>query len=106
MSTRATIKFTSEHLSFYVYRHCDGHPEHVIEDIDKTLRESQSRWDTSNVEKLVTLFLSMHYDYRRSRVPTYEITSDFHGDDSYEYYVEFDEDKKRWTVRIGRQPCE
>lgn len=98
MGTRATIKFTYEETDYYVYRGHDGHPENVISDLNDTIEKSKGRWSEPEMECLITLFIAMGYDYTKQRLPTYEITPCFHGDESYKYYVTWDNSIKKWLI--------
>lgn len=100
MSTRATIKFTDREDTFFVYRGHDGFPENILDDIKNTIETSKNRWSNPELELLVTLFLAKHYDYKSSRLPDYEITKCFHGDESYKYYVNWNGAKKEWEYGV------
>lgn len=99
MGTRATICFKEGEDEYFVYRGHDGFPGNVQEDIDDVLADIKGRWSDPELSLLVTCFLGLMYD-QKLRVPIYEITSGFHGDESYKYYVEWSEPKKDWNVRI------
>lgn len=99
MSTRATIKFSDKHESFYVYRHCDGYPEQVLPDIETVLGKAKGRWSEPECGPLVSFFLGMHFKLEE-RLPDYEMTGNFHGDESYRYYVEWDANANKWTARV------
>jgi hypothetical protein len=94
MSTRATIKFQDGDDAYYAYRHCDGFPENVEEDLYKLTEEAKGRWSEPQLSLLVTLFLTMNRDYRKDRLPNYEITESFHGDESCRYYCKWDSKNK------------
>jgi hypothetical protein len=90
MGTRATIKFTDDDETYYVYRGHDGFPDNILKDIDAAIKESKGRWSNPELGCLVTLMLTMFYDYEKIRLPDYELTQCFHGDESYRYYVNWD----------------
>lgn len=92
MSTRATIKFED----FYIYRHCDGYPEQVLPDIQLAIEKSKGLWSEPEVGMLVSFFLGIHFK-SENRLPDYELTSGWHGDESYRYEVRFD---KEWKTMI------
>lgn len=98
MGTRATILFKSEYDEFHVYRGHDGYPENVIADIEATIEKAKGRWSGSEGELLVTLFLAMHYDFDKDRLPYYNITAGVHGDESYRYLVIWNSATKVWEV--------
>jgi hypothetical protein len=100
MSTRATIKFSDKDTEYFVYRHCDGIPDNVLADIKKCIEISKDRWSEPEVELLVTLFLMVNNNIKE-RLPDYNITSGFHGDESYSYYVSWSYEKKEWI--FGRE---
>lgn len=100
MGTRATIKFKYDDEEYFVYRGHDGYPENIIPDIEATLQKAKNRWSEPELGCLVTLFLAMGYDFENKRLPNYEITSSFHGDESYRYYVLFDWDKKQYSYGV------
>ena len=100
MGTRATIQFKDRYDVFHVYRGHDGHPENVVPDIQAVIDKKRNSWSGSETGLLVSCFLGEHYDKSR-RLPFYEMTSAFHGDESYRYFVEYDEDAKEWRVRVG-----
>ena len=97
MSTRATIKFTDGDETFFVYRGHDGFPENILPDISAAIQKSRGRWSEPMCCMLVTFFLGMHFDIEK-RLPNYEITSDWHGDESYRYSVSWVESEKKWLI--------
>ena len=99
MSTRATIQFKDKWDEFYVYSHCDGYPENILPEIEKVLEKKKDSWSGSECGTLVSCFLGENYD-ANSRLPNYEMTASFHGDESYRYFVEWNDDSKKWTVRV------
>jgi len=100
MGTRATIKFNIYDEEYYVYRGHDGFPDIILDDIQKTIEKSKNRWSEPELNCLITLFLAMGYDYNTKRLPTYEITSGFHGDESYKYYVRWSVDERKWKYGV------
>ncbi|KAA0888721.1 hypothetical protein [Oryzomonas rubra] len=82
-----------------MYRGHDGHPENVLADIEEVLEKVKGRWSGPECELLVTFFLGVtFFKSANSRVPDYQITSSFHGDESYRYYVEYDWGTHSWKV--------
>lgn len=97
MSTRCTIRFRYDDEEFFVYRHSDGFPDIVIPDIEAAIEKSNGRWLVC-ASLLVTLFLADNFDSQKDRLPEYEITSGFHGDESYLIHVDWNEAEKKWIV--------
>jgi hypothetical protein len=100
MSTRATIKFTEGEDVFFAYRHSDGFPENILDDIKNTIETSKKRWSDPELGLLFTLFLAKGYDYKSKRLPDYKITPCFHGDESYKYFVNWNCEKKDWDYGV------
>ena len=100
MSTRATIKFSNDDEIYYVYRHSDGYPENVQEDLRETIRTAKGRWINPETGTLVTLFLAKGYNYDKERLPDYKITPCFHGDESYRYYCRWNREHKEWEFGV------
>lgn len=103
MSTRATIKFTEGDEvgdeTFFVYRHSDGLPSNVLQDIALAIETSKGRWSGPECGLMVSLFLGIHFK-PNERLPDYMLTSGFHGDESYRYLVRWVADESepgRWT---------
>lgn len=96
MGTRATIKFTEGEDLYYIYRGHDGYPENVLADIEATIKEADGRWGNPEIGCLVTLFLAMGYDFKKMRLPYYDLTSCFHGDESYRYFVNWNNKERKW----------
>lgn len=88
MSTRATIKFAYDDEEYYVYRHCDGYPDWIFSDFRKVKSAAKRRWSEPELGMFVTFFLGYLFDKNKT-LPDYEITPCFHGDESYRYYVTF-----------------
>ncbi len=101
MSTRATIKFEYEGDEYYVYRHSDGFPDVIMPDLEAAFEKAKGRWSGVEIELLITLFLAMYYNPDKQRLPDYELTRCFHGDESYCYYVCWDEENKKFTIKIN-----
>lgn len=97
MSTRATIQFKDEYDTFYVYRHSDGYPKNILGDITDVLEMTKGRWSGSECGMLVSCFLGMHYK-PNERLPSYDLTTAFHGDESYRYYVHWNAEEHKWKV--------
>lgn len=95
MSTRATIEFTDGGHKFYVYRGHDGFPDVILPDIKKVIDLTRNRWSEPEVELLVTAFIGVYFKVEK-RLPDYEITEAFHGDESYKYYVRWNKETQMW----------
>ena len=101
MATRATIEFSDDdYYKYYVYRHHDGFPENILKDLQDTIDLVKGRWSEPEVECLVTLFLASKWDYKKERCPDYQITSNFHGDESYRYYCKWNKNDKEWKFGV------
>jgi hypothetical protein len=98
MGTRATIKFSDDEEVYFVYRGHDGFPDNVLSDITATLEKAKGRWSNPELGCLVTLFLAMGYDYEKHRLPFYDLTTSFHGDERYRYYVDWDGKEYKFGV--------
>lgn len=100
MSTRATIRFRDKYDTFFVYRHSDGHPDNVLNDIQGAIEKAKGRWSGSECGLLVSFFLGTYFK-AEERLPQYMMTSEFHGDESYRYFVEWNSDEKKWVARVN-----
>jgi hypothetical protein len=100
MSTRATIQFKDEYDTFFVYRHCDGYPEQIMADLEKAIENARGRWSGSECGMFVSFFLGSHFE-ANAHQPDYVMTSYWHGDESYQYYAEWDTERREWKARIS-----
>jgi hypothetical protein len=101
MGTRATIIFEEGNDKHFVYRGHDGYPDgNILQDIEAALKLASGRWSEPEVGLLVTLLLAMQWDFRKERLPHYEITSGVQGDESYLYSVRWNREAKSWVVRV------
>jgi len=97
MSTRATIKFSDGNDEYFIYRHHDGYPDgDIIPDLEKTILKTKGRWSDPDVGMMTTAFLCMNNDFEKERIPSYEITPCFHGDESYIYHLTWNEKTDKW----------
>lgn len=96
MSTRATIRFKDDEEEYFVYRHSDGHPANVSADILVVLEAIKGRWSGAELGTLVSFFLGYYFDAKR-RLPNYDLTTGFHGDESYRYYIEWNGKTKQYN---------
>ena len=110
MGTRANIQFRDEFGTvFHVYRGHDGGPENVMADLQALLTTANGRWSGSEIDCLVTLFLSMTWDWRKQRLPDYVMTTKLHGDEGRFYEVVYELDavqpmfgtRGRWIARAN-----
>lgn len=97
MGTRATIRFKDGEEEYFVYRGHDGFPDNVLADINETLEKVKGRWSGGEVGCLVSLFFAFTY-VPGHRLPIYDLTRGFHGDESYKYFVEWDGKKYKVSV--------
>jgi hypothetical protein len=98
MSTRATIQFKDEWgQKLFVYRGHDGFPEDVIPDIERVIEEKKRSWSGSDIFQLVTWFLILTNNPNH-RLADYELTTSFHGDESFSYFVQWNENGSCWEI--------
>lgn len=102
MSTRATIRFTDGDDEYFVYRSHDGFPDNILADLEELTKKAKGRWSGSEIGCLVTLFLAMGYDYNKSRLPYYELTTSFHGDESYQFWVIWNDAAGLWEYGVRK----
>jgi trehalose utilization protein len=95
MGTRATIRFKDGDEEYFVYRGHDGYPKNVDADIKEVLAKVKDRWSYGEIGTLVSIFLGSHYVENR-RLPYYELTPSFHGDESYRYYIDWNPKTKTY----------
>ena len=98
MSTRATIRIGSGDEVYYLYRHSDGHPDNVLSDIGNVVVTLNRRCVHTNDDPAMIATAMVAYGWRfdATRLPNYEITSAFHGDESYRYYIRWDKAQRMW----------
>lgn len=101
MGTRGTIRFKDEHEEYYVYAGHDGFPENVVADIERVIEKKKKSWSGSECGTLVSCFLGENYEANK-RLPFYEMTEGWHGDESYKYIVDWDAGKHQWVCAIER----
>ena len=102
MGTRATIKFIDDYEEYYLYRGHDGFPDIVMNDLYKIIDKKKNSWSGSECGTLVSCFLGETYNLD-NRLPDYELTAGFHGEESYIYEVIWSKDYKKWIVIMGRE---
>lgn len=100
MGTRATIKFTNGDEVYFVYRGHDGFPTNIIPDLEEAISKAKGRWSNPELGCLVALFLAMFYDYDKQRLPDYHPTSSFHGDESYRYFVDWNDAENCYKIGV------
>jgi hypothetical protein len=91
MSTRATIEISDGDETFYVYRHSDGCPKNIMPDIENAILKC--KYGATGV--FASIFLGMTFNPNKS-LPDYEITTCFHEDESYRYFVKYSKERKQW----------
>ena len=104
MSTRATINICDGQENYFVYRHCDGFPDIIEPDILAAI-ERNKLLSGSNPGHLVSVLLGMTFR-PKERVQNYEMTTAFHGDESYKYFVKWNDKDQSWHLEPqagGRQ---
>ena len=97
MGTRATIRFKDRDDEVFIYRGHDGFPEDVVKEIQEVIDAKEISWSGAECFLLATCFVGWFFN-KDERLPDYEITSSFHGDESYKYYVDYNTDLKKWEV--------
>jgi hypothetical protein len=99
MGTRASIKFTDGHETFFVYRGHDGFPEVVRPDIEKALlKHEQNVFHAPECGLLVATFFGVNYKPEQ-RLQDYEMTTSVHGDESYRYEIAWHEQSRSWIIK-------
>lgn len=86
MGTRATIRFKDDYEEYYIYVGCDGFPENVLSDLKRVIDKKKDSWSGSECGTLVSCFLGEMHEPNK-RIPFYELTTDWHGDETYKYTV-------------------
>ena len=99
MSTRAKIKFSDKWDNYYIDRSHDGFPDNILPDIKETIDHCKGKWSGSELGQLVSYFLGMHFDMNQ-RIQNYELISSKAGDESYCYWVKWNDEKKEYEFGI------
>ena len=101
MSTRANIKFQYEDEYIHIDRSHDGFPDNVLSDIKEAVDLCKNRWSGAELGQLVSAFLGLHFE-KNKRIQSYEpcIGFDKAGDESYLYYVEWNDEKKEYEYGV------
>lgn len=97
MSTRANIKFQDGEDFIHIDRSHDGHPTNVLGNIKEVIDLCKDRWSGAELGQLVSAFLGLHFD-PKVRIQRYEpcIGYEIAGDESYCYYVKWNNEKKEY----------
>lgn len=102
MSTRANIKFIGcSGDTLYVDRSHDGFPDVVLPDIIKTVDDCAGKWSGSEIGQLVSYFLGINFN-PKERIQDYEPCHGVAGDESCNYYVKYDKEKKKFLYGITK----
>ena len=102
MSTRANIKFQDEYdKDIHIDRSHDGFPENILPDIKLAIDFCKGRWSCSELGQLVSAFLGLHFD-KNTRIQNYEPCIGYKtaGDESYYYFVKWNEKTKEYDFGI------
>jgi hypothetical protein len=101
MSTRANIKFQDDDGCIHIDRSHDGFPDVVLPDIKAALDLCKGRWSGAELGQLVSAFLGLHFD-KNERIQNYEPCIGFEtaGDESYEYYVRWNSQKREYEYGV------
>lgn len=84
MSTRCQIKLFASRV--YMYRHCDGYPEGVLDVIQKALICNSQLWDKLGDDEYLTR------DFVKAMIDNFDglgsiCEGSIHGDEEYLYWV-------------------
>lgn len=90
MSTRANVIVENEHLSIYLYQHCDGYPKYLGGIIAEFLRSEEAQEYKGELMNLAGAL--MLYSAKKAPRPGYMPsilvpTSGIHGDIQYLYTI-------------------
>jgi len=96
MATRAIIRFKDEKDEYYVYAGHDGYPTNILPEIESIIQKAHRKRVFAGCGCLVAWFLGETYE-ESNAMPFYEMTSGFHGDESYRYLVDWDAKEKKWA---------
>lgn len=101
MSTRANIEFRDGLDSINIMRGHDGFPDNILPDIVACIDNCRYRWDGVELGYFVSSFLGMHYD-KDQRIQDYEVCIGYKysGDESYRYWVAWNEEKEKYEYGV------
>lgn len=99
MGTRATVEITDGHETYFIYHGHDGFPDNILPDITAAITACKGRWSGAGVGQFVSYFLGFVFD-PKSRLQDYELTTGFHGDESYRYWIRWDEKKQEYNCGV------
>lgn len=101
MSTRANIRFEDGYGKIYIDRSHDGFPDIILADIKETIELCEGRWSGSELGQLVSVFIGMNFD-KNTRIQHYEpcIGFEYAGDESYYYWVKWNEEKNEYEYGV------
>lgn len=101
MSTRANIKFQDGNDFIHIDRSHDGFPENILADIKEAVDLCKGRCSGAELGQLVSAFLGMHFD-KNTRIQHYEPCIGYNkaGDESYEYFVKWNETTKQYDYGV------
>jgi hypothetical protein len=77
----------------------DGFPSNITPDIEETIEAAKGRWSGAEMGQLVALFLAMHNDPKK-RIQDYEPCNGPAGDESYFYWVRWNEETRTYEFGI------
>jgi hypothetical protein len=95
MSTRANIKFQDGDDFIHIDRSHDGFPDNVLPDLKEVIDLCKNRWSGAELGQLVSTFLGLHFVKGR-RIQNYEPCIGYNraGDESFLYYVKWNDQRK------------
>lgn len=101
MGTRGTIRFKDGDEEYFVYSGHDSYPENTTPFIEAVVEKKKGCWSGAECGLLVSCFLGENYEPNH-RITPYMMTTGFHGDEIYRYFVDWDKDSKAWIVSVGK----
>lgn len=101
MSTRANIKFQDGEEFIHIDRSHDGFPDVILPDIRAAIDLCKGRWSGAELGQLVSAFLGLSFDKDR-RIQCYEPCIGYNkaGDESYCYWVKWNENKLEYEYGV------
>ena len=103
MSTRCQVKVSGglnrEHVT--LYHHCDGYPDHILEDITETYLRVAKTWEGYRAGKVAAHLCATHpggFEPEEGHA--------LHGDIEFYYQIEIGDESKPWLVIVNTVPLE